>query len=133
MSAQRQTRSDPPGREPAQDNDWVRVPAIVDANGDKVVTLHDERGRPQTRLLAELTLEAFVGPRPPGSAVRFKDGNRLNCELTNLEWVAAPATRDEAARARAIATRERADAMRRSLEGRPHSDSALLVAEDRLR
>jgi hypothetical protein len=133
MSAQRQTRSDPPGREPAQDNDWVRVPAIVDANGDKVVTLHDERGRPQTRLLAELTLEAFVGPRPPSSTVRFKDGNRLNCELTNLEWVAAPATRDEAARARAIATRERADAMRRSLEGRPHSDSALLVAEDRLR
>ncbi len=133
MSAQRQNRSDPPGREPAQDEEWVRVPAVVDANGDKVVTLSDERGRPQTRLLAELILEAFVGPRPSGHVARFKDGNRLNCQLTNLEWVAAPATRDEAARARAIATRERADAMRRTLEGRPHSDSALLVAEDRLR
>jgi hypothetical protein len=109
------------------------VPAVVDANGDKVVTLSDERGLPQTRLLAELILEAFVGPRPSGHVARFKDGNRLNCQLTNLEWVAAPATRDEAARARAIATRERADAMRRTLEGRPHSDSALLVAEDRLR
>jgi|GEM_PF-1862252 len=133
MSAQRQNRSDPPGREPAQDEEWVRVPAVVDANGDKVVTLYDERGRPQTRLLAELILEAFVGPRPSGHVARFKDGNRLNCQLTNLEWVAAPATRDEVARARAIATRERADAMRRTREGRPHSDSALLVAEDRLR
>ena len=102
-------------------------------NGDKVVTLYDERGRPQTRLVAELILEAFAGPRPPGHVVCFKDGNRLNCELTNLEWVASGPTREESARARAIATRERADAMRRSLEGRPHSDSALLVAEDRLR
>jgi hypothetical protein len=40
---------------------------------------------------------------------------------------------DEAARARAIATRQLADATRRSLEGRLHSDSAELVAEDRLR
>ncbi len=133
MSAQRQNRSDPPGSEPAQDEEWVRVPAVVDADGDKVVTLYDERGRSQTRLLAELILEAFVGPRPSGHVARFKDGNRLNCQLTNLEWVAAPANRDEAARARAIATRERADAMRRTLEGRPHSDSTLLVAEDRLR
>jgi len=85
MSAQRQSRSDPPGGEPAQDEEWVRVPAVVDANGDKVVTLYDERGRPQTRLLAELILEAFVGPRPSGHVARFKDGNRLNCQLTNLE------------------------------------------------
>ena len=75
-----------------QDDHWVRVPAVVDANGDKVVTLYDEQGRTQTRLVAELILEAFVGPRPPGHVVRFKDGNRLNCERTNLEWVAAPAT-----------------------------------------
>jgi hypothetical protein len=133
MSAQRQPKTDPPGHESAQHGDWVRVPAVVDANGDKVITLYDEQGRPQTRLAAELVLEAFVGPRPPGHVVRFKDGNHLNCERANLEWVAAPTTRNEAARARTIATRERADAMRRTLEGRPHSDSALLVAEDRLR
>jgi hypothetical protein len=65
--------------------------------------------------------------------LRFKDGNRLNCELTNLQWTPVPIVRDEAARARAIATRERADAIRQSLEGRPHSDSAELVAEDRQR
>jgi hypothetical protein len=133
MSAHRQPRDDSPGRESEQVGDWVRVPAVIDANGDKVVTLYDEQGQPRTRLVAELILEAFVGPRPPGHVVRFKDGNRLNCELSNLEWVEAPANRSEAARARAIATRERADAMRRTLEGRTHSDSALLVAEDRLR
>jgi hypothetical protein len=133
MSAQRRSRTDPPGRESEQVHEWVQVPAVIDANGDKVITLYDEQGRPQTRPVAELVLESFVGPRPPGHVLRFKDGNRLNCELANLEWVAAPTERDEAARARAIATRERADAMRRTLEGRPHTDSALLVAEDRLR
>jgi hypothetical protein len=57
-----------------------------------VVTLYDEQGRPQTRLAAELVLEAFGGPRPPGHVVRFKDGDPLNCALSNLEWVARPVT-----------------------------------------
>jgi hypothetical protein len=57
----------------------------------------------------------------------------MNCELANLEWAPAPGTRDEVARAKAIATRERADAIRKSLEGRQHSDSAELVREDRQR
>jgi hypothetical protein len=105
----------------------------VDANGDMVVTLYDEQGRPHTRLVAEIMLETFVGPRPRGHVVRFKDANRLNCELSNLEWVAEPTPRDESARAKAVATRQRADAMRHSLEGRQHSDSTELVAEDRLR
>jgi hypothetical protein len=128
MSAQPQARPEPDCGE-----EWVRVPTVVDANGDKVVTLYDEKGRPHTRPLAELVLESFLGPRPPGHVVRFKDGNRLNCALDNLEWAPAEAGPDEAARARAVATRERADAIRRGLEGRAHSDSAELVAEDRLR
>jgi HNH endonuclease len=133
MSAQPMPTTDSPGNEPHRVDEWVPVPTVVDANGDRVVTLHDERGQPQTRLIAELILEAVAGPRPEGHVVRFKDGNRLNCELRNLEWAPAPAHRDEAARARAIATRQRADSIRRSLEGREHSDSALLIAEDRLR
>jgi hypothetical protein len=133
MSAQRKPRQRPDQPEPVQGEEWVQVPTIVDARGDKVVTLYDEQGRPHTRLVAEVVLEAFGGPRPPGHVVRFKDGNRLNCELSNLEWVEAPVARGEAARARAIATRERADAIRQSLEGRRHSDSAELVAEDRQR
>jgi hypothetical protein len=133
MSAQHHSREEPERLDADQSSDWFRLPAVVDSAGDKVVTIHDEQGRPHTRLVAELVLEAFVGPRPPGHVIRFKDGNRLNCDVANLEWVAAPPTRDEAARAKATATRERADAIRRTLEGRRHSDSALLVAEDRLR
>ncbi len=133
MSAQPRPGSDPPANQPHQAEEWVRVPAIVDPNGDRVVTLYDEQGQPQTRLVAELVLEAFSGPRPAGHVVQFKDGNRLNCQLENLEWAPSPTTRDDAARARAIETRKRADARRRSLEGREHSDSALLIAEDRLR
>jgi len=133
MSAQGHATDDTHGDETIQGDDWVRIPAVVDANGDKVVLLRDERGQTQTRLVAELILEAFVGPPPKGHVVGFKDGNRLNCQIANLEWVAAPVTRNKAARARAIATRAQADAMRKALEGRPHSDSALLVAEDRLR
>jgi hypothetical protein len=133
MSASHQPRPDPDNPEPNREEDWVRIPAIVDANGDKVITLYDEQGRPRTRLVAELILEACVGPRSRGCVVRFKDGNRLNCELSNLEWAPAEARANEAARARAIATRQRADEIRQALGGRQHGDSAELVAEDRLR
>lgn len=132
MSASRKPRRDQPDRETAEE--YVRVPAIVDANGDKVVTLYDEQGRPHTRLVAELVLETFVGPRPPGHAIRFKDGDRRNCDASNLEWVPAETPGpDESARSKAVATRQRADRIRQALEGRTHSDSAELVAEDRLR
>jgi hypothetical protein len=121
------------GARPEESGEYVRIPAVIDAHGDKIVTLIDEHGRPQARLIAELVLEAFRGPCPPGHRLKFKDGNRLNCELTNVEWAPARAARDEAARAKAIATRERADAVRQSLEGRRHSDSGELVHEDRRR
>jgi hypothetical protein len=133
MSVNKQRRRNTGGAEPDVSGEYVRVPAVVDASGDKVVTSTDDQGRQQTRLVAELVLESFIGPRPAGHVLRFKDGDRLNCELKNLEWAPAPVVLDEAARARAIATRERADAVRRSLEGRQHSDSAELVAEDRQR
>jgi hypothetical protein len=62
------------------------LPAVIDDNGDMVITLFDGAGRRLTRRVAELVLETFVGPCPPGHELRFKDGNRLNCELANLEW-----------------------------------------------
>lgn len=133
MSAESQHTADHNGNRSLHESDWTRVPTVVNVDGDKVVIIYDERGQPQTRMVAELILEAFAGPRPHGHVLRFKDGNHLNCELTNLEWAAAPQGRNDAALARAITTRERADAVRRSLEGRVQSDSADLVAEDRLR
>jgi HNH endonuclease len=134
MSASRETKLDRSEPAPDQPVEYVRVPAVIDATGDKVVTFYDEKGRPHTRPVAEVVLESFVGPRPPGHVVRFKDGDHLNCAVTNLEWAPVEITRPgDSPRARAIATRQRADAIRKTLEGRPHSDSADLVAEDRLR
>jgi hypothetical protein len=134
MSAQANPARDRSEKDVRQEEDWVRIPAVIDPAGDRIVTLFDERGRPQARLVAEVVLEAFAGPRPPGHVILFKNGDRLNCDLANLEWIPCPnLERDVVARARAIATRERADATRRSLEGRPHSDSGELLAEDRLR
>ena len=34
-----------------------------------------------------LVLEAFAGPRPAGLVCNHKDGNRLNNNFCNLEWV----------------------------------------------
>ena len=106
MSAVKQRHDSVGEPRPEESGEYVRVPAVIDSHGDKVVTLIDEHGLPQTRLMAELVLEAFRGPCPPGHTLKFKDGNRLNCELANLEWAAAPAIRAEAARAKAIATRD---------------------------
>ena len=131
MSVPSTSRTDAPPLE--QCEHWFKVPALLDANGDKVVTLLDEQGRSHTRLVAEIVLETFKGPRPQGRVVGFRDGDHLNCDLNNLEWVATPPDRDCAARARAAATRQRADAIRQTLEGREHTDSAQLVAEDRQR
>lgn len=133
MSAGRRPHPDAADRDPGPvpHAEWVPLPVVIDAEGERLATLRDDRGRSVTRPVAELVLEAFVGPRPPGHVVRFLVGNRLNCAVENLEW--APAAADPAAQAAARATRKRADAMRRRLAGRPQSDSAELVAEDRLR
>jgi HNH endonuclease len=133
MAAHRNPAPEPGDSQYKQDEEWVRMPTVIDADGDKVITFYDEQGRPHTRRVAELILETFIGPRPPGHVVCFKDGDRLNCSLSNLEWAPVDAGSGEAAQAKAIATRRRADAIRQTLEGRRHSDSAELVAEDRLR
>lgn len=47
-------------------------------------------GRQTMRVVAKLVLEAFVGPRPPLHKTRFKDGDRTNVHLSNLEWWRKP-------------------------------------------
>lgn len=39
-----------------------------------------------SRLVHQLVLEAFVGPRPAGQVVRHLDGNRANNSLSNLTY-----------------------------------------------
>lgn len=43
-------------------------------------------GRPSTRLVHRLVMEAFVGPRPPGLVCCHNDGNPANNHLSNLRY-----------------------------------------------
>ena len=56
MSAVRQSQDSIGEPQPEESGEYVRVPAVIDSYGDKIVTLIDEHGRPQTRLIAELYL-----------------------------------------------------------------------------
>lgn len=63
------------------------VDTWVNAFGHTMVTLFDNEGRPQDRPVAELVLEAFVGPCPPGASVQHLDGDPQNNQLSNLRWL----------------------------------------------
>ena len=52
-----------------------------DQNGDLVV---DIDGAP--RLVAELVLTAFIGPKPPGAVARHLNGDKTDNRLENLSW-----------------------------------------------
>ena len=60
----------------------------TDKRGVKVVNLTKD-GKQRVRLVHQLVLEAFVGPRPEGIAgedTRHLDGNPSNNHLSNLKW-----------------------------------------------
>lgn len=43
-------------------------------------------GKPQSKKVHRLVLEAFVGPCPDGMEACHHDGDRANAELVNLRW-----------------------------------------------
>jgi len=43
-------------------------------------------GRSFTRLVHQLVLEAFRGPRPANAVSRHLDGDHMNCRVNNLAW-----------------------------------------------
>lgn len=65
--------------------------------GTVLVSHHNQSGYPaihltrqrkrRTRVIHQLVLEAFVGPRPAGYDCNHKDGDKTNNHLDNLEWV----------------------------------------------
>ncbi len=52
---------------------------------DKAVLLR-RNGRSGCVLVHNLILESYVGPKPTGHRAYFKDGNRDNLTVENLEW-----------------------------------------------
>lgn len=67
---------------------WVK-PCIrslgVGRGGYLIVVLHRD-GHRRTRYVAQLVMEAFVGPRPPGMEVCHKNGRRTDNQLQNLRY-----------------------------------------------
>jgi hypothetical protein len=57
----------------------------VKLRGDFHGHLVTQLGRRVYRL-ADLVLLAFIGPRPFGHRVTYRDGNRSNVNLSNLEY-----------------------------------------------
>ena len=75
---------------------YHQLSIFVAANGYPSVGLQKDNKSVQ-RLVHNLLLTAFKGPRPPGSQCRHLDGNPLNYNLDNLEW-GTPAQNAEDAR-----------------------------------
>ncbi len=59
----------------------------LDERGLRTAHLRDGGGKQRHTTLHTLVLEAFVGERPDGCEVRFRDNNPANCALENLRWV----------------------------------------------
>lgn len=63
----------------------VLKPQINRRTGRRMVDLRFGDGR-KVRTIYTLVLEAFVGPRPPGTEACHGDGNPQNDNLANLRW-----------------------------------------------
>jgi hypothetical protein len=64
---------------------WSDLKPSRTSLGYYCVVLHRD-GRRFWRLVHQLVLEAFVGPRPPGFVACHKDGDRGNNSVGNLRW-----------------------------------------------
>lgn len=61
------------------------VKKLVSSVGYYVVNLTGNGSRKQV-FIHKMVLEAFVGPRPYKHDACHNDGNKLNCNLSNLRW-----------------------------------------------
>ncbi len=66
--------------------------------GRAMVALKDWRRRRKTFALARLVLDLFRGKRDRGWEPHHRDGDVMNCELSNLRWKKKRTPKREAAR-----------------------------------
>jgi hypothetical protein len=58
----------------------------LNSDGDLVVGLKRKDGTTETKLLAEMVAQAFLGPKPSGAKVSFLNGDRRDCRAENLAY-----------------------------------------------
>lgn len=68
------------GRKPQLTDTWRKLSTPAAGRGYPIVQL----GRGNVRTVHTLVLLAFCGPPPVGQETRHLDGNKQNCQLTNL-------------------------------------------------
>jgi hypothetical protein len=64
---------------------WTIKKTHILKNGYFIVNIHNHKGR-HTRLVHQLILETFVGPKPKSLICRHLDGTKTNNNRTNLTW-----------------------------------------------
>jgi hypothetical protein len=63
----------------------IRNP-YINLQGYYQITLSGDSNKRQTRMVHQLVLLAFVGPRPEGLVTRHLDGDKLNNKPSNLKY-----------------------------------------------
>jgi hypothetical protein len=66
--------------------DWRKRKVSPDSGDYLSLTMIGDDGRRQTRMVHQLVLEAFVGPKPEGQECCHENGIRSDCHLLNLRY-----------------------------------------------
>ncbi|QDV35575.1 HNH endonuclease [Tautonia plasticadhaerens] len=82
------------GRRGGMGDAWLPLKLIKNRCGYLGVNLH-VGGQKKRRLVHQLVLESFVGPRPPGTVCCHNDGDPGNNRVANLRWDTPQANSDD--------------------------------------
>lgn len=76
----------------AKDNEIIHrkeflLKGFINKKGYKQVTLYDDNGKPKTMRVHKLVALTFIENENNLSQINHIDGNKLNNEVSNLEWI----------------------------------------------